>query len=366
MDGAWTGTTSQGQPYNFTVKGGGTIINPLKIGFSGTGISGTITFTSDIAISGNTFSASGGFCPYTTTNGTFASATTANGTVTFKFTYSYPACPASGTISAPWTAQKSLPQADLSVTKTDGKTTVVAGTSNTYIITVTNNGPEAVTSVTLTDAVPAALLSPAFTPSSGSYDPETGAWTGLSLGPGQSVTLTLTAMVSPAASGTLTNTATVSPPAGVSDPTPGNNSSSDIDTVEVVPPGPPGPASDFFTVTPCRLLDTRDPTGDYGGPALVAGQERTFVATGSKCGIPATANAVSVNLTVTRAAAQGYLSVHPAGSPLPLVSTVNYVPGLTRANNAIVPLSSSGEFTIYCGQASGTAHAIVDVNGYFQ
>src|SRR5262249_8243660 len=33
------------------------------------------------------------------------------------------------------------PQADLAVTKTDGKTTAVPGTPNTYTITVTNNGP---------------------------------------------------------------------------------------------------------------------------------------------------------------------------------------------------------------------------------
>jgi hypothetical protein len=71
-----------------------------------------------------------------------------------------------------------------------------------------------------------------------------------------------------------------------------------------------------------------------------------------------------VNLTVTEATAQGNLRLYPAG--LPLASTVNYLPGINRANNAIVPLNSSGEFAIRCTQASGTAHAIVDVNGYFE
>jgi hypothetical protein len=116
VDGAWTGTTSQGQPYNFTVKGGGTIINPLKIGFIGTGFSGAITFMSDIAISGNSFSASGGSCPYTTTNGTFTSTTTASGSVTFKFTPSPYTCFISGTFSATWTATK-VAEADLAITK---------------------------------------------------------------------------------------------------------------------------------------------------------------------------------------------------------------------------------------------------------
>ena len=49
-------------------------------------------------------------------------------------------------------------QADLSVSKDDGKTTAVPGTANSYTITVTNNGPSTVGSVTLTDTVPAALL----------------------------------------------------------------------------------------------------------------------------------------------------------------------------------------------------------------
>jgi len=66
------------------------------------------------------------------------------------------------------------PQADLSVSKTDGQTAVAAGTSNTYTLTVTNAGPSAVRSVSLTDAVPAALLNPVFgPPSAGHYDPAT-------------------------------------------------------------------------------------------------------------------------------------------------------------------------------------------------
>jgi hypothetical protein len=97
----------------------------------------------------------------------------------------------------------------------------------------------------------------------------------------------------------------------------------------------------------------------------VAGADRTFTIAGP-CGIPTTASAVSVNLTVTAAAAAGNLRLYPAGIPLPLVSTINYVPGVTRANNAIVPLSELGEMAVRCSQASGTMHFILDVNGYFQ
>ena len=73
-----------------------------------------------------------------------------------------------------------------------------------------------------------------------------------------------------------------------------------------------------------------------------------------------------MNVTVTEATAAGNLRLYPAGIPVPLVSAINYAPGATRANNAIVPLSELGELAVRCSQASGTAHFILDVNGYFQ
>ena len=122
------------------------------------------------------------------------------------------------------------PQADLAVAVSDGKTIVVPGSSDTYTITVTNNGPSTVSSLTLTDTVPAALLNATFgSPSAGSYDVATGVWSGLSLASGGAVTLTLTGTIDPNAAGTLTNTVTVAPPAGTTDPTPANNTDTDTD-----------------------------------------------------------------------------------------------------------------------------------------
>src|SRR5262245_58945241 len=123
------------------------------------------------------------------------------------------------------------PVADLSLTKTNNQTTSVPGTSTTYTLVVTNAGPSTVNRVFLTDAVPAGLLNPAFTPSTGIYDPGTGLWTGLSLGTGQSVSITLTGTIDPTATGVLTNTAHVNPPVGVNDPDPSDNSATDTDTL---------------------------------------------------------------------------------------------------------------------------------------
>jgi len=125
------------------------------------------------------------------------------------------------------------------------------------------------------------------------------------------------------------------------------------------------PSMDFFTLTPCRLVDTRSAAGTYGGPALVAGAARAFPLF-DQCGIPATARAVSVNLTVTQSTTAGNLRLYPASTPLPTVSSINYVMGLTRANNSVVGLDGLGELGVYCAQASGTTHFILDVNGYFE
>ena len=62
----------------------------------------------------------------------------------------------------------------------------------------------------------------------------------------------------------------------------------------------------------------------------------------------------------------GFFSLYAAGTSLPLVSTLNYSSGQTRANNAIVPLGAGGDVAVRCGQGSGTAQIVIDVNGYFQ
>ena len=141
---------------------------------------------------------------------------------------------------------------------------------------------------------------------------------------------------------------------------------SDSETITITvndDPTPPG----FFTVTPCRVIDTRTAAGERGGPALVAGATRTFDIVASACGIPASARAISVNVTVTQPTAAGYLQLFPAGGTAPTVSAINYSAGQTRGNNAIVRLSDLGKIAVRCGQAIGsTAHFILDVNGYFQ
>jgi hypothetical protein len=73
-----------------------------------------------------------------------------------------------------------------------------------------------------------------------------------------------------------------------------------------------------------------------------------------------------VNVTVAAPSAAGHLRLYPAGTPPPSSSVINYSRGRTRANNAIVGLDELGKLAVYCAQAAGTAHLVLDVTGYFR
>lgn len=125
------------------------------------------------------------------------------------------------------------------------------------------------------------------------------------------------------------------------------------------------PATSFFTLPPCRLLDTREPDGPHGGPRLGSGLSRSFAAAG-RCGIPASATAIAVNVTAVSSSAPGHLTFYPTGDALPNASTINFNGG-TRANNAILRLSGTGSLTVTpILLGTGTVDLIVDVNGYFE
>ena len=126
----------------------------------------------------------------------------------------------------------------------------------------------------------------------------------------------------------------------------------------------------FFSVTPCRIVDTRNPVSLTGGPALLAGSPRNFPIV-SYCGIPSGAKAVTFNVTLVAPTGDGFLLFWPYNTPMPLVSTINAAAGEPAiANGAIVPLSADPGFqvsVVYGTAAPGpTAHVILDVTGYFQ
>lgn len=127
----------------------------------------------------------------------------------------------------------------------------------------------------------------------------------------------------------------------------------------------PPAATNFYTLTPCRLLDTRGPNGPYGGPVLAAGIARLVTVPG-RCGVPATAESVSVNVTVVNPTSAGHLTFYPGDQALPLASTINFAGQQTRANNAILRLSTEGVLGVRpLLVGNGQVDLIIDVNGYF-
>lgn len=119
-----------------------------------------------------------------------------------------------------------------------------------------------------------------------------------------------------------------------------------------------GPYS-FFAITPCRAVDTR------GSSPLGPGQQRNFAIRGV-CGVPATAAAVSVNVTVVSPTTASFLTLWPTGTSRPNVSTINFTgndPSL--ANGAIVGLgTTTTDLAVF--NSSGSVHVLIDVTGYFQ
>ncbi len=118
----------------------------------------------------------------------------------------------------------------------------------------------------------------------------------------------------------------------------------------------------FVPVTPCRIADTRNADGPFGGPSIPASSSRDFTIPSSPCGIPANAAAYSLNLTVVPVGPLGFLSVWPSGQSQPAVSTLNSSDGRIKANAAIVPAGANGAITVF---ASNPTNVIVDINGYF-
>jgi uncharacterized repeat protein (TIGR01451 family) len=131
--------------------------------------------------------------------------------------------------------------ADLAITKTDGVLAAVPGTADTYTITVSNNGPSAVTGASVSDPLPAGTNAASWmaTGFTGGGSVSVGAPTNgigalattVDLPVNATVTFTFTTAINPSVIGSFMNTATVAPPAGTTDPNPTNNSVTDTDTL---------------------------------------------------------------------------------------------------------------------------------------
>lgn len=246
-----------------------------------------------------------------------------------------------------WVAPALGQLADLAVNKDDGQTTAVPGTSITYTITVSNNGPDDVTGATVTDTFPPELSGVSWvcvaTPGSSCSASGSGDITDtVDLLTGGSAVYTVAATILSSATGTLSNSVTVTEPPGVTDPTPGNNSATDSDTLD--------PQTDLSIAK----LDSPDP--------VTAGSSLTYTVTVTNNG---PSDALAVTLTDTLPSGVTFVSSTP-GAPTctELLSTVtcvfsNIVAGSDSVViiNVAVDVGTSGTIT-----NNATATVATDLN----
>jgi uncharacterized repeat protein (TIGR01451 family) len=247
------------------------------------------------------------------------------------------------------------PQVDLAITKTDGTLTYVPGTSTTYTIVVSNNGPSAVTAAPVADTMPSAITSDTWTAvasagasvaaSSGSGN----IGTTVSLVPGATVTFTVVAQISASATGNLTNTATVATPAGVTDTNPSNNSATDTDT--------PTPRVDL-------AITKTDGTLTY-----VPGTSTTYTIVVSNNGPSAVTAAPVADTMPSAITSDTWTAVASAGASVATSSgsgsigtTVSLVPGATVTFTVVAQISASATGNLTNTATVATPAGVTDTN----
>ncbi len=135
-----------------------------------------------------------------------------------------------------------------------------------------------------------------------------------------------------------------------------------LDDISIADGGVGPSGLQLIPVSPCRVVDTRLASGTFGGPAIAGGTSRDFPIPQANCGIPATAAAYALNVTVVPHEPLDYLTIWPTGSARPVVSTLNSYDGRIKANAAVVPAGTNQAVSVF---VTDTADVVLDINGYF-
>ncbi len=111
----------------------------------------------------------------------------------------------------------------------------------------------------------------------------------------------------------------------------------------------------LYTVTPCRVIDTRSKSETFNGVLAVAVEASACASS------TATAQAYVLNATVVPSGALDYLTLWFPGETQPVVSTLNASDGAIMSNMAIVQ-TTNGTIDAF---SSNSTNLILDLSGYF-
>lgn len=127
---------------------------------------------------------------------------------------------------------------------------------------------------------------------------------------------------------------------------------------------PTGPSSGlrYFPGVPCRVVDTRNPNGPFGGPPIQGGTSRSFPIPQSICNIPSAAGAYVFTVTAIPNGRLSLLTAYPTGENRGAVTTMVSLDGRIKSDPTIVPAGTNGAVSVY---ASDTTNVVIDYSGYF-
>jgi hypothetical protein len=137
-----------------------------------------------------------------------------------------------------------------------------------------------------------------------------------------------------------------------------------------------GAGGEFHRLPPARILDTRSGLNDIDKPgakrmtqAQAPDRSNLFeVQVLGQGGLPLDVGqvlAVAVNVTVVQPTSSGYVRVFGSGATETISSLVNFGPGETVPNSSIVSPGANGKLSVRVVGASGSAHVLIDVFGFF-
>jgi alpha-tubulin suppressor-like RCC1 family protein len=135
----------------------------------------------------------------------------------------------------------------------------------------------------------------------------------------------------------------------------------------------------YQTVTPCRVVDSRQASGapgvghelgdDVGRLVQVAGTGTSARVQGSSqltgCGVPMNAVAAQVAVTAVGPRGDGFIRAHPSGTPAS-GTALNYSTGASTTNVVTLRLGSGTLTDLTLRNGGGPTRYLVDVLGYFE